>query len=253
MSAAGGKSVTLLLADDNPLIRDLVSKALDSVCEIVLAEDGADALLKVIDAPPDLILCDYKMPGLDGRQLFEKLRGRQTTRHIPFLFMASRADIEERLRPLVDGVEDFVTKPFLVKDLVRITKKVVDRLHLEKLQKSASRPGVIQGRLEEMSMIDLMQSLEMGQKSCRLIVKKGGEKGELYFGGGQCRDARAGELEGDDAVYRVVLWTEGEFEIDFNAANASTKTTTTRTTTGLLMEALRLMDEASRDADVVAT
>jgi hypothetical protein len=44
------------------------------------------------------------------------------------------------------------------------------------------------------------------------------------------------------------LWTEGEFEIDFNAANASSNTTTTRNTTGLLMEAMRLMDEASRDA-----
>lgn len=248
MSAApGGKSVKLLLADDNPLIRDLVVKALEPVCEVVLADDGADALLKVIDEPPDLILCDYKMPGLNGRQLFEKLRGRQSTRHIPFLFMASRADIEERLRPLVDGVEDFVTKPFLVKDLVRITKKVVDRLHLEKLQTKASRPGVIQGRLEEMNMIDLMQSLEMGQKSCRLVVQKGADRGELYFASGQCRDAKSGNLDGDDAVYRVLLWTEGEFEIDFNAANASTRTSTTKNTTGLLMEAMRLMDEASRD------
>ena len=246
MSAAG-KSIKLLLADDNPLIRDLVCKALEPFCEVVLADDGADALLKVIDEPPDAILCDYKMPGLNGRQLFEKLRGRQTTHHIPFLFMASRADIEERLRPLVDGVEDFITKPFLVKDLVRITKRVVDRLHLEKLQTKGSRPGIIQGRLEEMSMIDLMQSLEMGQKSCRLIVKKGSESGELYFAGGQCRDAKSGEVEGDDAVYRVLLWTEGEFEIDFGAANASNRTTTTRNTTGLLMEAMRLMDEASRD------
>jgi CheY-like chemotaxis protein len=246
MSAAG-KSIKLLLADDNPLIRDLVFKALEPFCEVVLADDGADALLKVIDDPPDAILCDYKMPGLNGRQLFEKLRGRQTTRHIPFLFMASRADIEERLRPLVDGVEDFITKPFLVKDLVRITKRVVDRLHLEKLQTKGSRPGVIQGRLEEMSMIDLMQSLEMGQKSCRLVVKKGSETGELYFSAGQCRDAKSGEVEGDVAVYHVLLWTEGEFEIDFSAANSSDRTTTTRNTTGLLMEAMRLMDEASRD------
>jgi hypothetical protein len=130
---------------------------------------------------------------------------------------------------------------------VRITKKVVDRLHLEKLQKKASRPGVIQGRLEEMSMIDLMQSLEMGQKSCRLMVRQGGAQCELFFAGGQCRDAKIGSVEGDDAVYKVVLWTAGEFEIDFNAANASTKTTTTRNTTGLLMEAMRLMDEANRD------
>ncbi len=46
----------------------------------------------------------------------------------------------------------------------------------------------------------------------------------------------------------MILWTEGEFEIDFNAANGSTRNTTTKNTTGLLMEAMRLMDEASRDA-----
>ena len=248
MSAAGHKTVKLLLAEDNPLVRELIVNGLEPICEVETSTDGADALLKVIDDPPDVILCDYKMPGLDGRQLFEKLRGREATKHIPFLFMASRHDIEERLRPLVDGVEDFIPKPFLIKDLVRIAKKVVDRLHLEKLQKKASRPGVIQGRLEEMSMTDLMQSLEMGQKSCRLIVRQDGAQGELYFASGQCRDAKIGKVQGDDAVYKVVLWTAGEFEIDFNAANESTKTTTTKTTTGLLMEAMRLMDEANRDA-----
>jgi CheY-like chemotaxis protein len=247
MNAAAGKTVKLLLVDDNPMVRSLIAKGLEPICDVIVADDGADALLKAIDEPPDLILCDYKMPGLNGRQLFEKLRGREATRHIPFLFIASRTDIEERLRPLVDGVEDFIAKPFLLKDLVRSAKKVVDRLHLEKLQQRASRPGVIQGRLEEMNMTDLLQSLEMGQKSCRLVVRKGGEQGELYFSGGQCRDAKIGSVIGDDAVYRVILWTEGEFEIDFNAANASTNTTTTRSTTGLLMEAMRLMDEANRD------
>jgi CheY-like chemotaxis protein len=253
MTAGSAKTVKVLLAEDNPMVRDLVSKGLEPYCDVILATDGGDALLKVIDELPDLILSDYKMPGLNGRQLFEKLRGRDATRHIPFLFMASRSDVEERLRPLIDGVEDFIVKPFLLKDLVRSAKKVVDRLHLEKLQQRASRPGVIQGRLEEMNMTDLLQSLEMGQKSCRLVVRKGDEHGELFFASGQCRDARIGGVEGDEAVYKVILWTEGEFEIDFNAANASAKTTTTRNTTGLLMEAMRLLDEASRDADAVGT
>jgi CheY-like chemotaxis protein len=248
MSPTSGKStVRLLLVEDNPLVLELVFRGLEQICDVMVANDGGDALQKIADEPPDLILSDYKMPGVDGRQLFDKLRAREKTRHIPFLFMASRADIEERLRPLVDGVEEFVTKPFLVKDLVRVTKKVVDRLHLEKLQKRASRPGVIQGRLEEMSMIDLLQSLEMGQKSCRLVVHKNGEQCELFFTSGQCRDAKIGTVQGDDAVYKVILWTDGEFEIDFNAGNASTRTTTTKTTTGLLMEAMRLMDETNRD------
>src|SRR6267143_1929182 len=114
MSTAGSKSVKLLLAEDNPLVRELIVKGLEPFCELEICTDGADALLKVVDAPPDVILCDYKMPGLDGRQLFEKLRGRESTRHIPFLFMASRPDIEERLRPLVAVVENFIPKPFLI-------------------------------------------------------------------------------------------------------------------------------------------
>lgn len=247
MMAAGRATVKLLVAEDNPLVCELIVKAMEPHCVVVTATDGADALLKAIDDPPDIILCDYKMPGLDGRQLCEKLRGREGTRHIPFIFVASRSDIEERLRPLVDGVEDFIAKPFFVKDLVRQAKKVVDRLHLEKLQKRASRPGVIQGRLEEMSIVDLMQSLEMAQKSCRLVVRQGDEHGALHFLNGQCRDAQVGTLEGDEAVYQVVRWAAGEFEIDFNAANESARTTTTRTTTGLLMEAMRLLDEANRD------
>src|SRR3977135_2264308 len=101
MSAAGGKAGKLLLAEDNPLVRELIVKGLEPFCEVETSKDGADALIKVIDDPPDVILCDYKMPGLDGRQLFEKLRGREATKHIPFLFMASRPDIEEQLVALV--------------------------------------------------------------------------------------------------------------------------------------------------------
>ena len=175
------KDVKVLVVDDNALILDLLMKGLAPHCNAYAAADGADALLKIVDEPPDLIVCDYRMSGLDGRQLYEKLRARQQTKQIPFIFLASRGDVEEKLRPMVDGVEEFVVKPFFVKDLIRRTKKVIDRLALEKLQSRAVRPGVIQGRLEEMSILDLMQSLEMGQKSCRLTIRHDGEVCELFF------------------------------------------------------------------------
>jgi CheY-like chemotaxis protein len=239
MNAA--KNIRVLVVDDNPLVRSLVVEGLAGLGEILSAPDGADALLKVIDDPPDLVITDYRMPGLDGRQLFEKLRGREQTRHIPFIFLASRGDIEEKLRPLVEGVEDFVPKPFFIKDLTSRTKKVVDRLRLEKLQKKAKRAGVIEGRLEELGITDLMQSLEMGQKSCRLTVRRGTECCEMFFVSGQIKHAKNGDVEGEDAVYPVVQWTEGEFEIDFTGT--SDQSTITRGTTGLLMESMRIMDE----------
>jgi hypothetical protein len=125
---------------------------------------------------------------------------------------------------------------------------VIDRLQLEKLQKRAVRPGVIQGRLEEMSIMDLMQSLEMGQKSCRLTINHNGEAAELFFAAGQCVDAKLGEIDGEAAVFQAVRWPEGGFEIDFNGA-PTRSSTISRTTTGLLMEALRLMDEGARDSE----
>jgi CheY-like chemotaxis protein len=245
-----GKDVKVLVVDDNALILDLLMKGLTPHCDARAAADGADALLRIVDDPPDLIVCDYRMPGLDGRQLYEKLRGRQQTKQIPFIFLASRGDIEEKLRPLVEGVEEFISKPFFLKDLVRRAKKVVDRLQLEKLQKRAVRPGVVQGRLEEMSIMDLMQSLEMGQKSCQLTIHRGDETAELFFTSGQCTDAKLGSLEGEPAVFEAVRWPDGQFEIDFNAG--SKRTTISRTTTGLLMEGLRLIDEAQRDGEDAA-
>ena len=237
--------VHVLIVDDNPLIRDLMCRGMESHCAVVPSGDGADALLKSIDNPPDLIVCDYRMPGLDGRQLFEKLRGRENTRNLPFVFVASRGDIEEKLRPAVGGgVEEFIVKPFFVADFVRQVKKIVDRLHLEKMQKRATRPGVIQGRLEEMSVTELMQSLEMGQKSCRLRLRHSGETAELYFKAGQCKHAQMGRAEGDSVAYQVIGWLGGEFEIDFGAS--TDRETTTLSTTGLLMEAMRLMDEANQ-------
>jgi CheY-like chemotaxis protein len=239
------QDVRVLIVDDNPMIRDLMCRGMKPHCAVISATDGADALLKSIDNPPDLIISDFRMPGLDGRQLFEKLRGRDNTRNIPFVFVASRGDIEEKLRPAVGGgVEDFIPKPFFVADLVRQVKKIVDRLHLEKMQKHASRPGVIQGRLEEMSVTELMQSLEMGQKSCRLRLRHGGEEAELYFSGGQCKHAHLGVTDGDAVAYQVIGWLDGEFEIDFGAT--SDRETITLTTTGLLMEAMRLMDESNQ-------
>jgi CheY-like chemotaxis protein len=238
------KTIHVLVVDDNPLVRELVVEGLASLGEVISASDGADALLKAIDAPPDLIITDYRMPGLDGRQLYEKLRGREATRHIPFIFMAGRGDIEEKLRPMVEGVEDFIPKPFFVRDVLRRAKVIVDRLRLERLQQKAARPGVIQGRLEELGIADLMQSLEMGQKSCKLTLRRKGETCEMFFTGGQCRHAKLGSVEGEEAVYPVVLWNEGDFEIDFTAP-ATEQNTISRSTTGLLMEAMRLMDEAN--------
>ena len=244
---AAKAAIKILVADDNPAVLRLLQDGMESCGTVLTATDGADALLKAIEELPDLIITDYQMPGLSGVALYEKLRAREETRKIPMIFLASKGDIEERLRQYADGVEDYIAKPFFVREVVARAKKVTDRMHLEKLQATARRPGVIDGRLEEMNVIDLFQSLEMGQKTCSLTLSRGNEKCQIYLENGQVYDAAMGSVKGEEAVYKIVEWSEGAFEIDFSGKSANR--TISRSTQGLLMEGLRLMDEARKGAE----
>ncbi len=236
-------NVRILLVDDNPMVLGMVQQALAPLGDVSTAGDSADAMLKAIEEVPDLLITDYRMPGMDGRQLVEKLKSRPATAGIVVVLMASKADISERLSQ--DPVEEYIEKPFFLRDAVRRIKRVVDRIALEKLAKAPTADGVLRGSLAQMNVIDLVQSLEMGRKSCLLTMTNGEEKCEIFFTQGQAKHAAYGSIAGDEAVFKVLRWTEGNFQIDFEKSTA--QETTTLNTQGLLMEGLRLLDEAARD------
>jgi CheY-like chemotaxis protein len=238
-------NVKILLVDDNPMVLGMLRQALSSLASVSTASDAADALLKALDESPDLLISDYRMPGMDGRQLLEKLKSRPATATIAVILMASKADISERLSTQ-DHVEDYIEKPFFLKDATRRIKRVVDRIALEKMAKAAPSDGILRGSLSQMNVIDLVQSLEMGRKSCLLTMTNRDEKCEMYFAQGQVNHATYGSVVGDEAVFKVLRWTEGSFEINFDAKTS--QQTTTLNTQGMLMEGLRLLDEAQRDA-----
>jgi CheY-like chemotaxis protein len=239
-------NVKVLLVDDNPMILSMLQGALTPLAMVTTASDGADALLKAVDDPPDLLVSDYRMPGMDGRQLVDKLRSRPNTAGASVILLATKADISEKLSAQEHPIDDFVEKPFFLREATQRIKRVIDKIALEKMAKSAPSDGVLRGSLLQMNVIDLVQSLEMGRKSCALTLSNVEEKCEMYFTEGQVIHAEYGSWTGDEAVFQVLRWTEGNFQIDFD--RKTTKQTTTLNTQGLLMEGLRLLDEARRDA-----
>ena len=198
-------NVKLLLVDDNPMVLGMLQQALTPFALIVAASDTADALLKAVDDPPDLVVCDYRMPGMDGRQLIEKLKSRPATAGFSAVLMASRTDIDDRLSPQ-DAADDYLVKPFFLKDATRRIKRTIDRIALEKMAKTAPSDGVVRGNLSQMNVIDLMQSLEMGRKSCQLKLNYEGDKCEVFFVEGQVKHATYGSSTGDEAVFKVLRW-----------------------------------------------
>jgi len=236
--------VKLLLVEDNPMVLGMLQQALSPLAVVTAASESADALLKAVDDPPDLVVSDYRLPGMDGRQLIEKLRSRPKTANFSAVLMANKADIAERLSPQ-DAADDYLEKPFFLREAVKRIKRMIDRIALEKMAKTAPSDGVVRGNLAQMNVIDLMQSLEMGRKSCRISLTKEGEKCEVFFVEGQVKHATYGALVGDEAVFKVLRWTGGNFELDFEGK--TDKETTQLNTQGLLMEGLRLLDESQRD------
>jgi CheY-like chemotaxis protein len=237
-------NVKLLVVDDNPMVLGMLQQALVPLAQVTTATDAADALLKAVDEPPELLVCDYKMPGMDGRQLIEKLKSRPATAGFSSVLMASKSDIAERLSPQ-DAADDYLEKPFFLRDATRRIKRMVDRIALEKMAKTAPSDGVVRGNLSQMNVIDLMQSLEMGRKSCQLSLSNDADKCEVFFVEGQVKHATYGSLAGDPAVFKVLRWTGGNFQINFEGK--TDKETTQLNTQGLLMEGLRLLDESQRD------
>jgi len=240
-------NVKVLVVDDNPMVLGMLRNSLSAIATVSTATDGADALLKAVDENPDLVIADYTMSSMDGRALFEKLKSRTGTAKIPVILAASKADITDKLKMLQDQVEDFLEKPFFIKEATARIKKVVDKIALEKMAREAPGEGVLRGSLQQMNIMDLLQSLEMGHKTCSLVLTNNGEKCEMFFSDGQVNHAVYGGTKGDDAVYKALAWQTGTFQIDFTGRSG--EQTCTRSTQGLLMEGLRLLDEANRDQE----
>ena len=237
-------NVKVLLVDDNPMVLGMLRSALTPLANVTTSNDSADALLQAVDDPPDLLLSDYRMPGMDGHQLVERLKSRPATARISVILLASKTDITDKLSHH-EPVDDFVEKPFFLKEATQRIKRVIDKIALEKMAKTVPSDGVLRGSLAQMNVIDLVQSLEMGRKSCALTLTNEREKCEMYFSEGQVTHAAYGSLTGDAAVFKVLRWTAGNFQINFDGK--TTQQTTTLNTQGLLMEGLRLLDESRRD------
>ncbi|MFC1592831.1 response regulator [Candidatus Omnitrophota bacterium] len=124
-------ALKILIADDDPDIRDVLKLTLAEENYTVLeAEDGAEALKIINSKPLDLVLLDYKMPQVDGRQVIKKVKSDILLRHLPIIMVTGKGELEDKIGGLDAGADDYITKPFEPKELlarIRMTLRRAER------------------------------------------------------------------------------------------------------------------------------
>ena len=118
----------ILVVDDEPPIREILKFQLENAGFYVkCAQDGEEGLQMVSEDPPDLVLLDLMIPQMDGYEVCRRIKSNYDTRHIPVIILTARGEEQDRVRGLKLGADDYVVKPFGVKELLARVEAVLRR------------------------------------------------------------------------------------------------------------------------------
>ena len=123
MSTTGSTFKVLVIDDSNTIRRSAEIFLKQGGHEVVLAEDGFDALAKVSDCQPNLIFCDILMPRLDGYQTCAIIKRNVRFSGVPIVMLSSKDGVFDKARGRMVGAQDYLTKPFTKDQLLHAVKQ----------------------------------------------------------------------------------------------------------------------------------
>ena len=204
--------------------------------EVEVVADAREAVESVSKSRVDLVVSEANLPGTEGLKICRGIRQNAATAHIPFLFLMAGEGERLAAECLEAGADDFLKKPV---DSEMLSLKI-QRMLAMKAPPEAKRG--VRSFLTEMNSADFIQSLSAGEKDVEIDLEHRGERGKIYMQPGQIIHADTDSLSGEEALYSLMTWEEGEFQI-LPCSNFPSRTIHAPTMS-LLIEGARLVDEA---------
>ncbi len=132
------KTPKILVVDDNIQNLELLQAYLEAIdCETIPAEDGQEALEKVKEEKPDLVLLDIMMPKMSGFEVCKRIKNAPETSHIPVIMVTALSEFADIERGIDSGTDDFLSKPINKLELLTRVKTMLRLKHLsDKLERT---------------------------------------------------------------------------------------------------------------------
>ena len=224
-NAGSGTRSRVLLADDNADMRDYVQRLLSARYEVVAVANGRDALQAALASPPDLVLTDIMMPGMDGFGLLQALRSEPRTKTIPILLLSARAGEESRVEGMTAGADDYLVKPFTARELMA---RVEAHLSLARMRQEADRAR----RISELRLGLALESSQMlgweWDPQADRVIALGDMKSILGHDVRNCVEGFLMVLPEDEPAHRAhverVMRDGGTYHSEFRIRRADTGT-----------------------------
>jgi len=216
------KSHILLIDDDKTYLIPLKNALSQAGFEVICWENGQQILQVARDYQVDLIISEVDLPQINGHELFKEIRSKAEFKTTPFIFISNQKKVDERIENIELGVDDYISKPFYTEEVVaRVKNLIKETAAVQEDDDEASR--VFSGHLTEMNLIDLIQTLELGNKSAVIKLKHNSSLGVVLVSQGQVVDASLCNLNPDEAILRMFTWTMGTFEVEMTTVNNQKK------------------------------
>lgn len=128
----------ILIVEDEEALATLLEYNLGKEnFEVALAGDGEEALLKIDERAPDLVILDWMLPKVSGIEVCRRIRSKPETRNLPVIMLTARSEEADRIRGLDTGADDYLTKPFSTNELIARVRAVLRRI----------RPGLAEDKV----------------------------------------------------------------------------------------------------------
>jgi CheY-like chemotaxis protein len=203
---------TLVIDNETQEVAHLLEILSRMNLNVIQIANGQKAHEFCLASPPELIISDIDSCWDSVEQFYECMRLHHTTQSIPLILTTSELNQDARIRYLEMGIDDLIQKPYYPEEVAAHAEMLLHEIDYI-IESNRGLTHGFMGKLEEMNLLDIIQTMELGKKSGVIQLNRGQQQGLIYIDQGRITNAALSDLDADRSLRNMFVWLEGTYRV----------------------------------------